>query len=252
MGAVAGYTPGIPFALQMGMHTLELRQNIGVTPKASGSGAAPGVAGGTLACGKGLVLQLAQQIIFFTCVGVMTFKAVHILSGSPHVFALPSRPAIMARQTKLRPVTAQKAGSIATVNRMAAGTFTLCKRGMPVAGGLCEARVTGGAHLLLCIPEQAGLGTGVGGMTCGAFPLTYRCMAVTPLSPVCALCLMTLAAQLRLFLEEQPRMPRDMQAVARVALIVAYRGVLIFAFEGNTVVTLDAVKRQRDAGDSRN
>lgn len=186
----------------MGMHTLKLGQNIGVALKTFRCGATAGVTGGALARAEGLVLQLAQKTIFGTGVGVVTLEAVHIRRGAPHVFALPCRAGIMARQTQLRPVTAQKAGGIATVNRMAAGTLAVREGGMLVAGGLCEARMTGGAHLLLRILEQTGLSAGMGGMTRGAFPLTYGRVGVTPLLPACAFICMALAAQLRLFLEE--------------------------------------------------
>lgn len=235
----------------MGVNALKLGQYIGVALKASGFGAAAGVTGGAFTRAEGLVLQLAQQTIFGTGMGVVTFETVHVRRGAPHVFALPRRSAIMARQTQLRPVTAQETGSIATVNRMAAGTLTVREGGMLVTVCLFKARMTGGAHLLLRIFEQTGFGAGVGGMTLGAVPLAYRRVGVTALLPAGALICMTLAAQLRLFLQEQPGMARDMQAVARIAIIAAYRGVLVFTLEIYTVVTLDAVKRQRAAGGPR-
>jgi len=250
MGAVTGNTSRISLTLQVGMHPLELGQNIGVTLKASGVGAATGVTGGTLARVKGLVLKFAQQIILLTRVGMVTFETVHLRSVAPHVFALPRRTTIMAWQTQLRPVTAQKAGDVATVNRMALCTLTVREGDMLVTICLFKTRMTGGAHLFLRILEQTGFGAGVGCMTRGAFPLAYRRMAVTPLPPAFAFSTMTLAAQLRLFLEEQPRVPRHMQAVARIAIIVLNRGVLISALEVNTVMTLNAVKRHGADGSS--
>jgi hypothetical protein len=42
-----------------------------------------------------------------------------------------------------------------------------------------------------------------------------------------------------------------MQAVARIAIIAAYRGMFVFTLEIYTVVTLDAVKSQCVAGNPR-
>lgn len=78
----------------------------------------------------------------------------------------------------------------------------------------------------------------------------YRGMAVPPLLPAHSLIRMALATQLRFFILEKTRMTRDMQAMACITLIVAYRGVFVFTLEINTVVTLDTVKRQRSAGSS--
>lgn len=116
------------------------------------------------------MLELAQEAIFRAGVGMMTFEAVHIFCGAPHVFALPHCTGIMTRQAKLCPVAAQKGGGVAAVNRMAAGTLPPCEGCMQRACSLFQTRVTGGAHLLLRIFEQTRFGAGVGRVTRSALP----------------------------------------------------------------------------------
>ena len=206
MGTVTGDTPRIPLSLQMGMYPLKLGEYIGVALKAFGGGAPTGMTGGALACAKGLVLQLPQQVILFARVRMVAFETVHIRSGAPHVFALPCRPGGVTRQTQLRAVAAQQPRGIAAVDCMTAGTFSAREGAVLFAGCLREAGMTGSTHLFLRVNEQTGLGTGVGRMTGGTFPLMHRCMAVTPLFPARTFIAMALAAQLRLFFQQQSRM----------------------------------------------
>ena len=61
-------------------------------------------------------------------------------------------------------------------------------------------------YLLLRIFQQAGLGTGVRVMACSTVPLTHRRMAVAGFIPACTFIHMTLATQLRFFVQKEPWM----------------------------------------------
>jgi hypothetical protein len=118
------------------MYPLKLGEYIGVALKAFGGGAPTGMTGGALACAKGLVLQLPQQVILFARVRMVAFKTVHIRPGAPHMFALPCRPGGVTRQTQLRAVAAQQTRGIAAVNCMTAGTLTAGEGAVLFAGCL--------------------------------------------------------------------------------------------------------------------
>lgn len=248
MWAVACSTARISFALQMGVHLLELGQHLRVTGEAAPICAGTFVTSRAVACGKGLMLQRAQQGFLCTGMGMMTLQTVHPLRLAPAVTLLPSRIGFMTPEAQFRILASQQALMLTAVDGMATGTLPFFKGGVPFSLSDAQAGMTCGAHLFLLILEQPFESTGMGSMTTGAFPLMYRAVGVGALCPGFCYLGMAAVAQLRLRLLQQASVAGGVQTMARVAAVTRHRFMLIGPFEVDAVMTLDTVKRQTHAG----